>query len=238
MGNKQVKQHFETAKKTGVLKISLLRLDEFPSALKTFPNVLKTLDISENRFTVLPEDVARFTILKHLNASGNKIAVMPECIGVLVKLETLNMMNNLLTTVPRSLASCVNLKQVILSNNQISTFPIMLCEMKHLDLLDLSRNKITEVPPEVRSLQVTELNLNQNQITVLAEEIADCVKLRTLRLEENCLQISAIHPRILIESKVCNLCVEGNLFNSKQFNELQGYDAYMERYTAVRKKIS
>ncbi|XP_052866642.1 leucine-rich repeat-containing protein 57 [Anopheles cruzii] len=238
MGNKQVKQHFETAKKTGVLKISLLRLDEFPSALKTFPNVLRTLDISENRFTALPEDIEKFTILKHLNASGNKIAVVPDCIGTLVKLETLNMMNNLLTSVPRSLSNCVHLKQVILSNNQINTFPTMFCDLKHLDLLDLSRNKITEVPPEVRGLQVTELNLNQNQITVVAEAIADCVKLKTLRLEENCLQISAIHSRILSDSKVCNLCVDGNLFNSKQFNELPGYDAYAERYTAVRKKIS
>ncbi|KFB44593.1 AGAP001491-PA-like protein [Anopheles sinensis] len=238
MGNKQVKQHFETAKKTGVLKISLLRLDEFPSALKTFPNVLKTLDISENRFNVLPDDVAKFTLLKHLNASGNKIASIPECIGLLLKLETLNMMNNLLTSIPRTLASCSHLKQVILSNNQINAFPTVFCELKQLDLLDLSRNKITEIPPEVKSLQVTELNLNQNQITIVAAEIADCPKLKTLRLEENCLQISAIHPKILMESKVCNLCIDGNLFNSKQFTELQGYDAYMERYTAVRKKIS
>lgn len=40
MGNKQVKQHFETAQKTGVLKISLMRLQEFPTPLKQFPNCL------------------------------------------------------------------------------------------------------------------------------------------------------------------------------------------------------
>lgn len=57
MGNKQVKQHFENAKKTGVLKISLLRLSDFPPQLRDFPNVLRTLDISENRFVNIPKSL-------------------------------------------------------------------------------------------------------------------------------------------------------------------------------------
>lgn len=90
MGNKQVKLHFETAQKTGVLKISQMRLNEFPSALKTFPNVLKTLDLSENRFTELPDDIKKFTILKHLNVSGNRLMSLPEAFEIMTKLETLN----------------------------------------------------------------------------------------------------------------------------------------------------
>lgn len=237
MGNKQVKLHFETAKKTGVLKISQMRLNEFPSALKTFPNVLKTLDLSENRFIELPDEIRRFTILKHLNVSGNRLISLPEAFEVMTKLETLNAMNNLIEKVPIQVGQCKNLKIINLSNNQILVFPKMVCDLRHLDLLDLSRNKITSIPPEVETLQVTELNVNQNQISDLSENIAKCIKLKTLRIEENCLQADAVLSKILKNSKVCNLSVEGNLFNSKSFAELEGYEAYMERYTAARKKI-
>ncbi|XP_030379073.1 leucine-rich repeat-containing protein 57 isoform X1 [Scaptodrosophila lebanonensis] len=237
MGNKQIKQHLETAQKTGILKISLQRLQEFPPQLKTYPNVLKTLDLSQNRFEHIPDELGRLTLLKHLNLSGNRLVELNEVVGELLKLEVLLLMDNMLTKLPKTLANCVHLKTVNLSNNQLKEFPSMLCGLKHLDVLDLSRNKITDVPAEVGQLYVTELNLNQNQISMLAEDIADCPKLKTLRLEENCLQASAFTPRILKDSKISNLAVDGNLFNSKQFTDLEGYDVYMERYTAVKKKM-
>lgn len=237
MGNKVVKQHFDTAQKTGVLKISQQRLTEFPPHMRNFPNVLRTLDLSENRFVHLPDDIGRFDLLKHLNVNDNRLTELPTVLGNLIKLETLNAINNLIVTIPRQLENLKNLKQVHLANNQINEFPTMLCGLKHLDILDLSRNKITSIPSEVRTLQVTELNVNQNQIAKLAVEIAECPKLKTLRLEENCLPLTEIHPTILKESKVSNLFIDGNLFPPKRFNDLDGYDEYMERYTAVRKKM-
>ncbi|XP_058824318.1 leucine-rich repeat-containing protein 57 [Topomyia yanbarensis] len=239
MGNKQVKQHFENAQKTGVLKISQMRLNEFPSALKSFPNpnVMRTLDLSENRFVELPDDIGKFINLKHLNVSGNKLVSLSDMLGVLEKLETFNAMNNFIERLPAQLGQCKNMKQVILSNNQICEFPTMLCGLKHLDLLDLSRNKITTIPAAVSSLQVTELNVNQNQISDVSDSIALCPRLKTLRIEENCLQANAALSKILKESQICNLSVDGNLFGPKAFAELDGYEAYMERYTAARKKI-
>jgi len=146
-------------------------------------------------------------------------------------------MNNVITMVPLCYANLRNLKQVNLSNNQIVEFPAMFAGLKHLDMLDLARNKITVVPPAAKELQCTELNVNQNQISVLAEELADCPRLKTLRIEENCLTIAAIPIRILKSSVISNILVDGNLFNNKQFTELEGYNEYMERYTAVKKKM-
>lgn len=237
MGNKVVKQHFETAEKTGVLKISQQRLNEFPPHMRSFPNVLRTLDLSENRFVQLPDDIGRFTLLKHLNVNDNRLTELPAVLGQLIKLETINAINNLLVSIPRELCNLKHLKKVHLSNNQLTVFPTMFSGLKSLDVLDLSRNKITSIPPEAKELQVTELNCNQNQISSLAIEIADCPKLKTLRLEENCLPITEIHSKILKESKISNLHLDGNLFPPKQFNDIEGYDEYMERYTAVRKKM-
>lgn len=237
MGNKQVKQHFETAQKTGILKISLMRLTEFPTPLKNFPNVLKSLDISENRFVVLPTEISKFTLLKTLNLSSNKIEALPDELGVLVKLENLNASNNMILYVTPKLGGLRLLKQVLLSNNQITQFPVMLCGLEKLDVLDLSRNKITGIPDTVKTLKAVELNLNQNQVVSISVHIAECPNLKTLRLEENCLQANAIPIRLLTDSTVSNLALDGNLFSSKQFSELEGYDKYMERYTAVKKKM-
>jgi len=169
--------------------------------------------------------------------SSNKLTSLPEALGKCVKLETLNAMNNVIALVPQCYASLKNLKQINLSNNQIAVFPSMFAGLTHLDMLDLSRNSITSVPAAAKDLYCTELNLNQNQITSLAEEIADCPKLKTLRLEENCLQVSAIPIRVLKQSVISNILIDGNLFNNKQFTELEGYEEYQQRYTAVKKKM-
>lgn len=237
MGNKHVKQHFETAKKTGVLKISQQRLTEFPPHMRGFPNVLRTLDISDNRFETLPDIIGDYTLLKHLNVMSNRLTELPEVIGNLTKLETLNAMSNMIVSIPRSMEKLVNLKQVLLSANKLTEFPTVFCGLKHLDVLDLSQNKITAIPPEVGTLSVTELNCNRNQISTISEEIASCPKLKTLRIEENCFPISEITPRILKESKISNLMIEGNVFLPRALNDMDGYEEYMERYTAVKKKL-
>lgn len=177
---------------------------------------------SENRFVTLPDDIGRFTLLKHLNLSDNRLTELPISIGQLIKLETFNAMSNMLVSVPRELVNLKHLKQVHLNNNQLTQFPTMFGGMKNLDVLDLSNNKITSIPAEVKNLAVTELNCNRNQIATLAVEISECPRLKTLRLEENCLPITEIHLKILKESQVSNLHLEGNLFPSKQFNELDG----------------
>lgn len=237
MGNSGLKQHYETAKKTGVLKISQKKLTEFPTSLKQLEPLLRTLDLSENRFITFPNEIGSFKMLKHLNINQNRLISLPESVGELSKLESLSVSANKLTSLPHTLSNLSNLKQVYVSDNQISEFPLMFCGLRHLDVLDLSKNKITEVPTGVSDIHVTELNLNQNQVSRLSENIADCPRLKTLRLEENCLQLAAISSRILTDSKISVLALEGNLFDMKSFAEAEGYDRYMERYTAVKKKM-
>lgn len=237
MGNSGLKQHYETAKKTGTLKLSQHKLDEFPQNLRALAPLLRTLDLSQNKFTVLPNEIGDFTLLKQLIISYNRLNSLPNALGALAKLESLNCAANQIRSIPSSLAKLNHLKQINLSDNRISDFPLVFCGLKHLDVLDLSKNRLIIIPDAVTSLHVTELNLNQNQIATISEKLAECPRLKTLRLEENCLQLSSIPLRILKDSKISVLALEGNLFEMKQFANVDGYDTYMERYTAVKKKM-
>jgi len=51
-----------------------------------------------------------------------------------------------------------------------------------------------------------------------------CSRLKVLRVEENCLPLAVFTPRILRESPVSLLAVDGNVFDMKSFQALDGYD--------------
>lgn len=94
-------------------------------------------------------------------------ASLPVDIGNLKKLEVLNADHNLLTSVPRSIANITNLKTLNLSGNRLDAFPLELCNLRNLDVVDLSSNAIMELPGNIGGLQAVELNLNQNQVTLV-----------------------------------------------------------------------
>ncbi|KAE8741373.1 hypothetical protein FOCC_FOCC013073 [Frankliniella occidentalis] len=237
MGNTALQQKCETASKTGVLKISQRKLTEFPTSVKRLDQVIRVLDFSENYFVTIPKEIGLFIHLKQLNLENNRLVSLPEDIGNLSKLESFNVSYNKLTSLPVTLGKLKHLKQVQITDNLLTAFPVMLCLLKHLDFVDLSRNKIGEIPNGIENLYVTELVLNQNQVRSISDGIAKCPRLKTLRLEENCLQLSAVPLAILTESSISMIALEGNLFEMKEFMNLEGYDAYMERYTAVKKKM-
>ena len=53
--------------------------------------------------------------------------------------------------------------------------------------------KLEQLDADFAEFSATELNVNQNQITTLSPSISRCGRLKTLRLEENCLALEAIH---------------------------------------------
>lgn len=244
MGNKQgtLGHHLETASKTGALAFPDKKLEHFPDDLNRVSATLRNLDLSNNRITGLPSNIANFRSLKTLNLAGNRLTSLPPGLGQLQKLETLILSGNLLRSIPDSLANLKNLKEIDLSGNKIGKFPMVLTQNRKLDVVNLSGNSITSVPDSegemnIESLQVTELNLNANQIASVSKQIAKCPRLKTLRLEENCLSLEMLPVEILTDSVVSTLGFKANLFTEKQLAEVEGYEAYLARYTAVKRKM-
>ncbi|XP_048735035.1 leucine-rich repeat-containing protein 57-like [Ostrea edulis] len=238
MGNSNVTQHIETAEKTGACQLCKAGLKEFPNDLNRLTKNLRTLDLSDNKLPGIPPSIGSFTLLKNLVLNRNKLEIIPDELGNLKKLECLSLDGNCLTRLPDSLSKLSNLRTLNVSENKITHFPQSLTTLKNLDAVNLSRNKITEIPDAVGTCQAIELNLNQNQISRLSESISQCPRLKVLRLEENCLDVSAFTPKVLKESKIALFSIEGNVFDMKTFHNLEGYEEYMERYTETKKKFN
>lgn len=111
MGNTSDKAHYETAAKTGVFSISK-KLGEFPPKLISLCDVLRTIDLSNNRIASVPPDIGQFLNLKHLRLNRNCLESLPEEIGLLKKLESLQVADNILVSVPNSITNLTRLKQV------------------------------------------------------------------------------------------------------------------------------
>ncbi|XP_038209351.1 leucine-rich repeat-containing protein 57-like [Zerene cesonia] len=237
MGNSGLKQHYETASKTGVLQISNHRLKEIPEEVLNLADHLRNLDLSKNKISSIADDISKLKLLKQLNLNTNSIHDLPNSISNLKKLEMLNISSNSISKLPDSFSQLTNLKQIYLSNNKFKMFPVQLFGLKNLEVVDISNNKIVEIPSGMVNFYAAELNLSQNEITSLAEDFHQAPRLKILRLEENCLCLDAIQPSLLRDSKIHTINLDGNLFEAKQLASVEGYNEYTERYTAMKKKM-
>ena len=152
-------------------------------------------------------------------------AQLPETLGSLKKLETLNLEHNSLASLPESLVNIKVLKKVILAHNKLKQFPLFLCQLTHLDFADLSSNSIESLPASgIDVFNAVELNLSGNSISVLPAALAKCKRLKVLRVEENSLELGGVPDVILTESNISLLCLDGNLFHSRELQQLPQYE--------------
>ena len=93
------------------------------------------------------------------------------------------------------------------------------------------------MPVECAALQTSELILNNNQLVKIPVELASAPKLRVLRVEENCLDAAGFPAEFLRNSPVSLIAMDGNPIVSRSFQNLEGYEAYSERYTATKRKL-
>lgn len=238
MGNKQsVKSHMENAQRTGVFQLTNAKLAEVPPDLFRLKS-LRSIDLSSNKLKELPPSFGTFANLRTLLLNGNSLTSLPEEICQLAKLEVLSLAGNLLTALPNAFSNLRSLRTINLSNNRLDRFPVrQLASLRQLDFLDLSKNTIAQIPDGVQDIFASEINLNENRVAKISDDLAACPRLKVLRLEENCLPLEELSRKILPESQISLLAVEGNLFEMKQLHDEPDYEKYMQRYTATKKKM-
>jgi len=153
-------------KKLRTLWISSNFLTELPDGITDLTN-LQDLCVNRNMLTRLPERLENLgKSLWRLNAANNKIRTIPRSIGKLSKLRHLDLQRNEISgELPEELGELVSLVSLRLEYNSVTHLHISVGQMTALKDLCMTGNKLQGLPETVFMLtQLTELNLLENPL--------------------------------------------------------------------------
>lgn len=116
----------------------------------------KTIDLSNQNLTRVPDSIFNQTNAEELNLSNNSFTgALPSQVQKLQNLRVLNLSNNKFTGVPAEVGQLADLEILDLSNNMITGLPNEIGNLKNLKVLNLSGNKYS-----VQNLTAIRANLS------------------------------------------------------------------------------
>ncbi|XP_070605315.1 leucine-rich repeat-containing protein 69 [Erythrolamprus reginae] len=154
-------------------------------------NRLKVLNLGNNNFEEVPEQLKYLKSLQKLYLFGNKITKMsPLIFDELKNLELLNLNKNQLSNLPPEICRLQNLECVSLENNKLEKIPKEFCYLQNLHELHLSHNFITSLPEDIKHLKKLKiLTLSRNKIELLPDGICNLKTLKILDVAGNNIQV-------------------------------------------------
>ncbi|XP_046700983.1 leucine-rich repeat and calponin homology domain-containing protein 1 isoform X3 [Silurus meridionalis] len=218
-----VERALEEAVGSGSLNLSARKLKEFPSAAAHY-DLSDTVhaDLSKNRLTEVPSEVARLVSLETLNLYHNCIKSIPDSIISLQSLTSLNISRNQLSVLPVCVCG-LPLRVLNASNNKLNALPESIGQLTHLMELDVSCNEVTALPRHIGCLKsLRELNVRRNLLCVLPEDLADlplvkfdfsCNKVSTIPIcYRKMTQLQSLHlENNPLQSPPAQICIKGKV---------------------------
>jgi len=119
--------------------------------LSALPNVgklvaLKTLSVSNNKLSSLPDDISLIRGLKSLTLHGNQLSELNAAVGDLEFLEKLDLRLNKLLFLPTTISKLRNLKQLDVSENLLQTLDPSLCDLHTIEKAEFKDNPLVRPP--------------------------------------------------------------------------------------------
>lgn len=188
---------------------------------------LKTLDLSANNISKLPDTMGELKKLEKLQLgsticelerrafqNGNWILTLPSSFGWMVNLQKLHLDENQLVELPENFGSLVNLEWVDFGQNRLQRLPSSFCLLTKLWFLQLSQNYLKMLPDNFGNLtSLIELRLNNNCLTELPSSFANLTNLQTLDLFHN--ELTKIPQELLSLKNLLRLDLDKNKFKLK-----------------------
>eukprot|EP00117_Sycon_ciliatum_P024957 scpid76315/ scgid5780/ Leucine-rich repeat and calponin homology domain-containing protein 3 len=220
--NVPVEKLFEQAEETGVLVLMGRKLSIFPPTVSSFDLTdVTVIDLSANRFVVLPQAIAEMVSVERLCCYNNVMRTLPP-LGNLQSLVSLNVSRNHLTALPAHTCS-LPLKELNISHNRLVSLPDELGQLKALMDLDVSGNELVTLPSCIGELSnLRDLNVRRNHLQNLPDELTalNLVRLdisvnRVSRLPLSFIKMQTLRSLILHNNPMVlpptNVCLRGRV---------------------------
>lgn len=160
-------------------------LTEFPDEIFTLADSLEILDLSHNRLSNLPNDLAKLHKLKIIFCSNNDFEHLPVALGTCSKLEMIGFKSNRIKYVDEQ-SLPIQTRWLILTDNQIESLPDKMGQLSRLQKLALAGNKLTYLPDSMRQCKNLELvRLSANQLDAFPALLFSLPKLAWLSFSGN-----------------------------------------------------
>lgn len=124
-------------------------INEIPEELSLHIPHLRSLNISHNQITSLPNSFSLLLHLRLLDLSHNKLRVLPQPLTRLQQLHTLNVANNGLSELPATISKLQSLEKLNVSNNRLRALPGTLVECPRLHVLVTGGNDLIHPPQAI-----------------------------------------------------------------------------------------
>jgi hypothetical protein len=162
----------------GIQRLTLSeKLTTFPLEIIALADSLEILDLSNNRLTSLPKELAKLTKLKIIFASNNCFTTLPEVLGQCDNLEMVGFKSNQISYIPKN-SLPQKLRWLILTDNRIETLPDSLGERPRLQKLALAGNILTCLPSTLDQCCNLELvRISANNLTECPDQLLGLPKL-------------------------------------------------------------
>ncbi|MEH8199230.1 leucine-rich repeat-containing protein kinase family protein [Aeromonas allosaccharophila] len=143
-------------------------LTEFPPEILSLKETLEVLDLTGNRLSALPDELAGFSKLRIIFCSENRFTELPEVLGRCPALTMVGFKANRIATVsaralpaglrwliltdnavqqlPDELGQCDALQKLMLAGNRLRELPASLANCRRLELLRIAANRIERFP--------------------------------------------------------------------------------------------
>ncbi|MBN1984190.1 MAG: leucine-rich repeat domain-containing protein [Chitinivibrionales bacterium] len=129
---------------------------------------LRELVLNDNSLQELPLQLWNCTKLSHLEIRDNYIRSLPKEISQCQNLEILDLRSNQLDSLPSEIGNLKALKILKLWSNNLQTLPVSIGELSSLQELYLRFNKLTYLPESITNLQLTYLDIMDNQLCTIS----------------------------------------------------------------------
>uniref|UniRef100_UPI0037E720CB leucine-rich repeat-containing protein 40 n=1 Tax=Semicossyphus pulcher TaxID=241346 RepID=UPI0037E720CB len=143
---------FDAAADQGVTTVNFSKnqLTSVPSRLVEFQSSISDINLGFNRLTCCSPDICKLLQLMHIDLGNNQLSDLPPEMKNLTKLRSITLNYNRFKSFPEVIYQVVSLETVLLRNNQLGGVdPCHLIKMVNLTTLDLSNNDLLNIPPEL-----------------------------------------------------------------------------------------